>query len=318
VDVNATAVAEGLTFNSSVQNERAALGIVGNTLYVPYGGHYGDCGNYHGWVVGVRIDNPKTVGAWATPNKGGGIWGVGGIASDGTNIFVVTGNTFNADNGWKGGEGVIRLQAGPVFSGTTRDYWAPTNWRALDQGDTDMGGSGALLIDVPGATPSALVLALGKDCKAYLLDRNNLGGIGEALASALVSRSTIIQAAATYRSSKGTCVVFRGTDSTLTAFRIEATSPPTIAPAWNVTQSGRGSPFVTTTDGKNNVIVWAVGAEGSQRLNGYNGDTGEVIYAGGEKDELVKDTRRFISGIVARGRIYVAADNKVYAFATPK
>jgi hypothetical protein len=318
VDVNTVSTSDGLIFNSSVQNERAALGIVGKTLYVPYGGHYGDCGNYRGWVVGVRIDNPKTVVAWATPMKGGGIWGVGGIASDGKDIFVVTGNTFGAKE-WGGGEAVIRLQPGPVFSGATKDYWAPTNWKALDQGDTDLGGSGSILIDVPGATPSALVLALGKDCKAYLLDRSNFGGVGEPLTSTLVSRSQIVQAAVTYRTSRGTYVVFRGTgDSTLIAFRIEASKPPTITPAWSVTQSGRGSPFVTSTDGKNNMIVWAVGAEGSRRLNGYNGDTGEVVYAGGETNEELKDVRRFNTGIVAHGRIYVAGDDKVYAFAISK
>lgn len=318
VNVNAIALSDGLAFNSSVQNERAALGIIGNTLYVPYGGHYGDCGGYHGWVVGVRMSDPSMAGAWATPNKGGGIWGVGGIASDGTDLFVVTGNTFQADHGWRGGEAVIRLQPGPVFSGATKDYWAPSNWRALDQGDTDLGGSGALLIDVPGATPSALVLALGKDSKAYLLDRKNLGGIGDPVAEAEVSRSKIVQAAATYRTSQGTYVVFRGTDdSTLSAFRIKPANPPVIEPVWTVTQRGRGSPFVTSTDGKSNVIVWAVGAEGSQRLNGYNGETGEMIYKGGDASELMAGTRRFSTGIVAHGRIYVAADDKVYAFTVP-
>src|ERR1051325_5337777 len=34
------------------------------------------------------------------------------------------------------------------------DYWAPTNWFSLDNGDTDLGGSGPILVDVPGATPS--------------------------------------------------------------------------------------------------------------------------------------------------------------------
>ena len=54
-----------------------------------------------------------------------------------------------------------------------------------------------------------------------------------------------------------------------------------------MSQSGRGSPFVTSTDGINNVIVWVVGAEGDQRLHGYNGDTGAVIYGGGGANELM-------------------------------
>ena len=30
-------------------------------VYVPYSGYVGDCGNYHGWVVGVDINNPANV-----------------------------------------------------------------------------------------------------------------------------------------------------------------------------------------------------------------------------------------------------------------
>ena len=32
-------------------------------------------------------------------------------------MFVITGNTFNTGGNWGGGEAIIRLQAGPVFSG---------------------------------------------------------------------------------------------------------------------------------------------------------------------------------------------------------
>ncbi len=55
--------------------------------------------------------------------------------------------------------------------------------------------------------------------------------------------------------------------------------PPTIIPASIVSMNGQGSLWVTTTDGTNNAIVWVVGAAGDQRLHGYNGDTGAVIYA---------------------------------------
>ena len=82
-------------------------------------------------------------------------------------------------------------------------------------------------------------------------------------------------------------------------------------------QNGQGSPWVTTTDGTNNAIVWVVGAQGDQRLHGYNGDTGAVVYAGGGANELMTGTRKWNSGIVARGSIYVANDNRVYAFRVP-
>jgi hypothetical protein len=318
VDVNATATYNGMTFTSSIQNQRAALGLVNGVVYVPYSGHFGDCGTYHGWVVGVPINNPSSVRAWATTAIGGGIWGHGGVASDGTNMFVVTGNTFNTGGNWGGGEAIIRLQRGPIFSGTPTNYWAPTNWLSLDNGDTDLGGCGPVLINVPGATPSQLVLALGKDGKAYLVNRNNLGGIVAPVASANVANSVRGQSAATYRTSQGTYFVFRAGSSAVSAYKISATNPPTIVPAWSVSQTGQGSPWVTTTNGTNNAIVWVVGSEGGdQRLHGYNGDSGAVVYAGGGANELMANTRKWNTGIVARGRIYFAARNKVYAFAVP-
>src|SRR6266478_1586818 len=143
VDVNATATYNGMTFTSLVQNERGELALVNGIVYVAWSGHLGDCGSFHGWVVGVTINNPASVGAWATTAIGGGIWGHGGVASDGTNMFVVTGNTFNTGGVGSGGEAIIRLQAGPIWTGQPTDYWAPTNWLNLDNGDTDLGGVSA-------------------------------------------------------------------------------------------------------------------------------------------------------------------------------
>src|SRR6266700_531580 len=192
VDVNATATYNGTTFTSLIQNERAALGLVNGVVYVPYSGHAGDCGAYRGWVVGVPINNPSSVTTWATDAIGGGIWAVGGVASDGANPFIASGNTFNTMGTWSGGEAVIHFQPGPIFSGSPTDYWVPTDWLQLDGGDTDLGGSGPLLVDVPGATPSNLVVQLGKDGKAYSLNRGNLGGITAPVASSQVSASAII------------------------------------------------------------------------------------------------------------------------------
>jgi hypothetical protein len=317
VDVNAAAHYNGMNFTSAYQENRGALALVNGIVYVSYSAYVGDCDNYHGWVVGVDINNPSNVHAWATTATGGGIWGHGGVASDGTNMFVVTGNTFNT-NVWAGGEAIIRLQAGPIWSGQPTDYWAPTNWHNLDNSDTDLGGVSATVIDVPGATPPQLVLALGKDGNAYLVNRNNLGGISAPAAQAYVSgvpnRGT---SAVTYHTSQGTYLAFHNDGSAVSAYKIGATNPPTIVSAWSVDQDGRGSPWVTTTDGTSNFIVWVAGVNGDQRLHGYNADTGAVIYAGGGANEVMSGTRQWNTGIVARGRIYFGADNKIYAFKLP-
>ena len=316
VDLNATVVYNGIPFVSLAQEERGGLALVNGIVYVSYSGYLGDCGIYHGWAVGVDINNPLNVHGWATTATGGGIWGHGGVASDGTNMFVITGNTFNTGGNWMGGEAIIRLQAGPTWTGQPTDYWAPTNWFSLDNGDTDLGGVSATVVDVPGATPSQLVLALGKDSNAYLLNRNNLGGIALPVTQANVGGINRGTSAVTYHTSQGTYFGFHNDAGTIRAYRVTATNPPTITFGWSMSQNGRGSPWVTTTDGTNNMIVWyaATTASGDQRLHAYDGDTGAIIYAGGGTNELMTGTRQWNTGMVARGRIYFGADNRIYAF----
>jgi PQQ enzyme repeat len=326
VDVELMAQFNGVHFTAAIQQQRPALAIVNGILYVGYGS-MADCDAYHGWLVGVPINNPASVTAWAAATavgaEGGAIWGVGGVASDGNNPFVTTGNTINTGGTWGGGEAVIRFQPGPIFSGDSHDYWAPPNWETLDGSDQDLGSSGPLLVDVPGANPSRLVVAMGKDQKAYLLNRDNLGGITSAITSAQESSSFIIQAAAAYRTNQSTYVALRAARDKLLAFRITATGPPGIAVGWDVVRTGCGSPFVSSTDGTDNMIVWVVGTDspsgaGDNRLHGYDGDSGTVIYDGGGTNELMAGTHSYsTTGIVARGRIYVATDNKVYAFKLP-
>jgi putative pyrroloquinoline-quinone binding quinoprotein len=313
--------AGSFAFNAEAQNQRGALARLGGTVYVPYGGHFGDCADYHGWVVGVPIDAPRSAKAWATRARGGGIWAPGGIASDGHALFVATGNTMDAST-WSDGEAIIRLGPGPTFTPRTDDFFAPADWRALDESDRDLGGAGPVLIDVPGPGPGALVVALGKDGKAYLIDRKRMGGIGGALVTKPVARGSIITAAAAYTTARGNYVVFKGSGrdcpggktGDLTALRIEPASPPSVSVAWCAEQHGAGSPIVTTTDGRSEAIVWSVGAEGDNRLRGFDGDTGQVIFDGGGATEAMSQVRRYQTPIVARGRIFVAADTELYAF----
>jgi hypothetical protein len=305
--------AGSLSFNSPPQNQRGALIILNDTVFVPYGGHYGDCGDYHGWVVGVPLKNPSAAFGWATRGNAGGIWAPSGIASDGKALYVATGNTSGALS-WADGEAVIRLGPDLKFSQNDPDYFATTNWSALDAADNDLGGVGPVLFSVPGATPSELAIALGKDGSAYLIDRTNLGGVGKSLDSIPVATGQIITAAAAYTTSKGTYVVFKGYSSMLTALLITAAAPPKITMAWSANPNGRGSPMVTSPDGKTDVVVWHIGAGGDNKLRGYDGDTGMAIFDGGGADEQLPVVDRFQTPIAAKGRIFVASESGVYAF----
>ena len=323
IDVADELQAEHQTFNPAEQNQRGALTIVQGKLYVPFGGHYGDCGDYHGWLVGISLDNPKNVASWMTRARGGGIWAPGGVSSDGKSLFAATGNTFDAST-WSDGEAVFRLPLDLQRSDKTQDFFAPSDWYDLDQRDADLGGTNPLPLDVPTRTGTkAFVLALGKDGRAYLLDKNDFGGIGGALAVETVSSGPIRTAPAAYPTNDGVFVAFQGAgahcpttgrDNGLTVLGIHAGAPPTIATAWCGAVSGAGSPIVTTTDGHSNPIVWILGAEDDNRLHGFRGDTGEPLFDGGATAESMTGLRHFQTLIAAENRLYVAADDAVYAF----
>jgi outer membrane protein assembly factor BamB len=306
-------------FPTLYQNQRGGLTIAAGRVYVPYGGHYGDCGPYHGWVVGLSLANPSDIVSWETRAQGGGIWSPGGISSDGGSLFVATGNTVGATS-WGDGEAVFRLSPSLAHSLNTIDYFAAANWRSLDRRDLDIGGTEPLPLDppLPGGGSQPLLLALGKDGNAYILNRQNLGGIGGALAVARVAARPIITAPAAYPSSDDILVAFAGQgtacpaggDNSLVALDIRAGSPPSMATRWCGAFSGRGSPIVTTTDGSANPIVWVLGAEGDDRLYGFRGDTGQVLFTSAPLSGL----RHFETLIATPGRLYVGADGRLYAF----
>jgi outer membrane protein assembly factor BamB len=309
-----------MKFTPSIQNQRSALTIVGRTLFVPYGGHFGDCGDYHGWVVGIGLDQPPTIAAWSTRAAGGGVWAPGGLSYDGRSLFGSTGNTKDADK-WADGEAVIRFGTDLKPPTSPRDFFAPANWKTLDDNDEDIGGTSPLPIDVQDSTGvTRLVLALGKDGKAYLLSRDNLGGIGGALAVKQVARGPIITAPAVYTAGDSAMVAFAGygsdcpsgtSNSRLIVLKIQAHPAPTISTAWCGAVEGRGSPIVTTTGGGANAIVWMAGAEGDNRLHGFRGDTGEPVFAG---SDAMAGLRHFATILAADGRLFIAGDDRIYAF----
>ena len=219
----------------------------------------------------------------------------------------------------KGGEAVIRLEPGPMFSDNSSDYWAPTYWQSLDMSDTDLGGSGPLLVDVPGATPSSLVAALGKDGNAYLLDRNNLGDIGAPVASSHVNNNAIIQAAASYRTNRAHMLLsvaiaarflpsasIQGIHRRLRKFGMlpRAVSALHLSPrlmARITWLCGRLAPAMPAIRSFMVTMVTPV----------------QLFSAGAEQTNKWQMHTYNTTGIVARRRIYIGTDSKVYAFKTP-
>jgi hypothetical protein len=317
-------------FDPTAHHVRAGLALLDGTVYVAFSSLYDACPDYHGWVVGISTTDSTKITAWSTSANRGGIWGC--IASDGTSLYTSTGNTAVGTTQWGGGEAVIRLPPSLAFSGKAADYFAPSNWQALDSGDLDMGSGCPMVFDLPGATPSTLVAAIGKEGTLFLLDRQSLGGIGvshgavgEGLFSQKIAQSGVHGLGATYETAKGRYVVVRtygsgigcpnGTSGDLVAVRVSAASPPKFSIAWCATSHGYGSPVVSTTDGHSDPVVWVPAPGGANRLYGFDGDTGAEVYAGGGPNDVMSPIWRWASPVIAKGRLYVAGQGKVYAFA---
>ena len=300
----------GRGFSERPQGQRSALTLVNGKLYVPYAGHFGDCGTYNGMVVGLELAPPHVFGFWSTETTGGGSWGQSGIAFDGTAMFVSTGNVFGASTVWGGSEAVIHL---PETLQKPSDFFAPANWHYLDEHDLDLGGTAAIPLNISSV---ARMLALGKDGKAYLLNRENLGGIGHAIFVTTVSSEKIRTAMATYPGTDAAWVAFEGQGAhcpsgqsgNLVMLKV---TPSVVNTAWCASFQGSGAPIITTTDGKADPIVWVVGAQGDGKLYGFRGDNGQRIVAATGGPAAISD---FQTVLEANDHFYVAAHGAVYAF----
>ena len=309
------------SFLPSVQNERGALALFAGRVFVPFSGHYGDCGDFHGVVVGVSEADPTKVESFATRARGGGVWGQGGITGDGQSLFAATGNTFGA-SAWGDGEAVLRLAPSLARPVGPRDYFAPSNWSALDRGDQDLGATAPIPIDVPSAKGvRKLIFAIGKTGDAYLLDRDNLGGIGHPLLSAHVLIPRAITSPAVWSVGDSVFVALDGRGANcppdkagkgLVTLRIRVEPTPSIETAWcAAVPNGKSSPIVTTTDGHANPIVFIIGADPNNTLYAFRGDNGELI---GSAQQPQRGFDRYQTLIAAGDRLYVASGGRVYAF----
>jgi outer membrane protein assembly factor BamB len=319
----------GSAFNALAEHQRGALAIVGDRLIVPYGGHWGDCGAYRGWVVSLSLAAPHQMTSFSTRAIAGGIWAPGGVASDGTSVFFTTGNTQAMTNSFTppamygDGNTVFKLPPDLTSTGATTEYFVPTNWSALDQADDDLGGMGPLLVDVDGATPSKLVVQFGKDSKIYLIARESMGGQSAPLAATTVANATgaIVGAGVTYKTASGHYALFRGQPSgcpagqsgTLGAVKITPGSPPTAAIAWCAGPASNKAPAVTMTDASGtDATVWIIGND--NKLRAYDADTGAVVFNGGAAGDTMSATANFQTPIFVKGRAFAASNTQVYAF----
>jgi len=321
--VDTTGLTSGsVTFTAPPQNQRSALSLVGGKLYVGYGGHIGDCGAYHGWIVAVDTTDPTKKAGWATLGQGEAIWAAGGFASDGTSIFPVTGNHTGSSGGdarsTADSEQVVRLTGMATLTRNDQNLYFPSTWKTMDTADADLGGSNSVLLSVAGATPSNLIAAVAKDGNMYLLNPTNLGGMAGHVLTFKVSSGgamAVKTSPTAYKTAKGTHYVF-STDSgavcpggaggkSIVSVLLKAGTDgkPTATSEWCAPLTGAvTAPISTTTDGTANATVWYVD---NGKLTAVDGDDGTKLFA---STDTCSGVRQWTSPIATKGRVVVGGD----------
>ena len=224
-----------------VENQRGALALSRGRVLVPFGGHAGDCGAYHGWLVSAPVTGRGNITAFRAGSSGqAGMWQPAGPSVDPAgNVYVVTGNGAATSGSWDGSNAVLKLD--PV-SLRLLAWFATSDWPQANANDADLGSSGAALV-------GSRIWIEGKTSRGYLLDQGNLGGVGHYVATTTSACASQFGGAAVH----GNTVYAPCTNGLR---QITITSGGGIQPGWRAPAGVTGSPVV----GGNEVWALDVGA----------------------------------------------------------
>ena len=142
--------------------QRAGLANGNARVYIGYGGYFGDCGPYHGWLVSFDLSGHHKVAFDVTPHDGfGAIWEPGGPAIDANgNVFVGTGNNDPHVATHDYGESVLKFN--------------PTLGLLGNFSNSNVSGDGDFGTTTPALVGADMVFEIGKQNVGYLLDAGNL------------------------------------------------------------------------------------------------------------------------------------------------
>jgi outer membrane protein assembly factor BamB len=273
--------------------QRGALALEQGQVYIPFGGRFGDCGNYHGQVVAASATAPTApLVAYTTPARRAGVWAPGGvdIGPDGT-LYTATGN--GDANGPEGRtEAVLALS--PSLEET--DSWQPADWQALDRSDTDVGSvPPALLLD------QGLIFQSGKNGQGYLLRIGGLGSVGgEVYSGAVPAGCGGVFGGTAYAPP----MVYIPCGGKVVALQV-SNSPPSFSLAWQGPgERGQsvGAPIVAAG------AVWYVDL--NSHVVALDAASGAQRFSGGLPGKVAK----FAGLAYGGGQVYIATPDGVAAF----
>jgi regulation of enolase protein 1 (concanavalin A-like superfamily) len=270
-----------VTFSSQQQNQRAGLALVNGTVYIAWGSHE-DSHPWYGWMMAYAYNGStftQTAVLNATPNKQqGGIWMGGGApaADSSNNLYVLTGNgifdatsTSAPNNDY--GDSLLQLTS--IL--TVSQYFTPSDQLTLYQNDGDFASGGAaILADLPAGSPvTHLIMGGGKDQSLYVLNRDQLGGLGDASAVQKINFGSSIFTTGAYWNNRYYLV---GVGGPLRAYLLNASVPTfNLANSSSNTYGFPGSAPSVSAAGTANGVVWTL--DNSRYCTNQSGGCGAVV-----------------------------------------
>ena len=238
-----------------VENQRGALALSRGRVLITYGGHNGDCGDYHGYLASITTDG-HSLGYYKVGTQGeAGFWQPSGPSVDGGGFaYLVSGNGRATSGAWDGGNAVHVVD--PVTL-TRRDFFAESSWAQGNADDTDLGSAGAQLFQ-------GRIWTQGKTGTGYVLDLHHLGGIGHPLQTVTGACDRQFGGAATHGNS-----VFAPCTNGVRQLVVQ--SDRTVALGWQAAANVNGSPVV------GGGAVWSLD-QAAGVLYELNESTGAVLH----------------------------------------
>ena len=268
----------------NVHNQRGALAFANGRVYIPYGGRFGDCGNYKGRIVSLAADGSGPPVEYAVrANREGGFWGPTGpvVAPDGS-LYVTSGNS-DSRRDFDDGNAVIHLS--PTLQAI--DEFAPTNWAQLNAGDVDLGTVMPALLD------GNRIFQTGKSGVGYVLNATDLGGVGGELHQEEVCDRVFGGLA-----HQGMTVIVPCADR----LRSLTVGDTTLTENWSVDFSSPGPPIIA------NGLVWLLDVD-SGKLHALDSKTGQDLF-----NSDVGDVTRFSAPSAGNNTVFVEGGKTVQAF----
>jgi len=320
-----------VVFDPAQYNERPGLLEVGGTIYTTWGSHC-DGGPYTSWVMAYSADTlaQSSVVNLVPNGNEGGIWmaGTAPAADASGNIYFIIGNgdfgTTLDSNGFPANKNCGNCFAKISSSAplTLLDYFTPLNTVSESNADTDFGSGGPLLLpDVvdSNGTTRHLAVGSGKDSIIYVVDRDNMGKFNASQDNIYQQITGQISGGVWSKPSYFNGTVYYGSvGDSIKAFPISggklATSPSSHS---THTFGYPGATPAISANGSSNGIVWVVENGGTGVLHAYDAtNLATELYnsnqAANSRDQF--SGNKFITPMIANGKVYVGTQNSVAAF----